>query len=165
VRDVLAYSKVAKQEIKLEQVDLDVFVPGLIGQMPELQRSDLTVTIRQPLPVVFGHQAYLSQIFTNLVGNSIKFARPDVPPVVEIAAQIEGRLATITVRDNGIGIDPEHFSRIFEIFGRIYPDKKFEGTGIGLAIVKKAVQRMGGSLGVESTLGNGATFWFTLTIP
>ena len=163
VRDVLAYSKVAKADIALTTVDLDAFVPGLVGQLPELQQSELKVTVRHPLPIVHAHEAYLSQIFTNLVGNSIKFVRPGVPPEVEISAvAAEPGFARIEVRDNGIGIEPDHFSRIFEIFGRVYPDKKYEGTGIGLSIVKKAVQRMGGTIGVESTLGAGATFWFTL---
>ena len=162
VRDVLAYSKVAKEDVQLTRVDLDVFVPWLIGQMPEVQRPEVTVTINGPLPAVLAHEAYLSQIFTNLIGNSLKFARPGVPPRIEIASLIDNGLARLTVTDNGIGIDPAHFNRIFEIFGRVYPDKKYEGTGIGLSIVKKAVHRMGGAIGVDSTLGNGTTFWFTL---
>ena len=165
VRDVLAYSKVAKEDVRLTRVELRVFVPWLMGQMPELQRPDIKLTIAPHLPDVLGHEAYLSQIFTNLAGNAIKFARPGVPPAIEIGATVDNGVARLTVTDNGIGIDPAHFSRIFEIFGRVYPDKKFEGTGIGLSIVKKAVQRMGGTIGVESALGEGTTFWFTLRLP
>lgn len=162
VRDVLAYSKVTKEDVHLTPVDLNTFVPWLMGQMPEVQRPEIKVIISDRLPTVLAHEAYLSQIFTNLAGNAIKFARPGVPPVIEIAASIDNGMARLTVTDNGIGIDPAHFTRIFEIFGRVYPEKKFEGTGIGLSIVKKAAQRMGGTIGVESTVGKGTTFWFTL---
>jgi len=114
--------------------------------------------------MVLAHEAYLSQILTNLIGNAIKFARPGIPPNIRIAASIEKEWARLTVGDNGIGIAPAHFERIFEIFGRVYPDKTYEGTGIGLSIVKKAIQRMGGTIGVDSALGNGTTFWFTLRL-
>jgi signal transduction histidine kinase len=162
VRDVLTYSKVAKEEIELRPVDLDRFVPALVQQMPEHQKPGVTIEVRHPLPTVRGHEAYLSQIFTNLVGNAVKFVAPGVPPHVAIQAQAQGNVVRISIRDNGIGIAPEHFDRIFQIFGRVHADKEFEGTGIGLAIVKKAVQRMGGEIGVESALGGGTTFWFTL---
>ncbi len=164
VRDVLAYSKVAKEDVTLSVVELDNFVPWLVSQMSELQRPDVAIRVNRPLPAVLGHEAYLSQIFTNLIGNAIKFGIPGTSPHIEINAASEGGVARISVRDNGIGIDPQHFNRIFEIFGRVYPDKKFEGTGIGLSIVKKAVQRMGGTIGVDSALGKGTTFWFTLRL-
>lgn len=163
VRDVLAYSKVAKEEIDVQPVDLDSFVPSLVQQMPESNVPGVAIGVRQPLPRVIAHEAYLSQIFTNLVTNAVKFVGPGIQAQVEIAgvALPDGRVR-ITVRDNGIGIDPGDFERIFQIFGRVHPDTAFEGTGIGLAIVKKAVQRMGGEIGVESEIGRGTTFWFTL---
>jgi signal transduction histidine kinase len=162
VRDVLAYSKVAKQEIDLSAVDLDVFLPGLALTLTESAQNGLKLELKRPLPVVLGHEAYLSQIFSNLVGNAIKFARPEVPPRVTVRAEARGEFWKITIEDNGIGIDSEHFSRIFEMFGRVHADKAYEGTGIGLAIVKKAVLRMGGEIGVDSTVGSGSRFWFTL---
>lgn len=163
VRDVLAYSKVTKEDVALTCVDLDTFVPALLGQLPESQRPDFTIKILHPLPAVMAHEAYLSQIFSNLVGNALKFARPDVAPEVQISATTEAGRVRVVVKDNGIGIEPEHFGRIFEIFGRVHPDKKYEGTGIGLSIVKKAVQRLGGTVGVDSSPGRGSSFWFTLT--
>lgn len=162
VRDVLAYSKVSKADIGLSQVDLSVFLPPLLATITEAQREGVTLRLGSHWPVVRAHEAYLSQVFTNLVGNALKFVAADRPPQIEISAEQKGAEVTISVRDNGIGIDPSHFERIFEIFGRVYPDKSFEGTGIGLAIVKKAVQRMGGTVSVHSELGQGSTFSFTL---
>jgi PAS domain S-box-containing protein len=162
VRDVLAYSKVSQSEIELVPLDLDAFVLAVASNVPEGHRDDVKMVVRRPLPLVLGHEAYLSQIFTNLLGNAVKFAAPDRAPEITISAEPQGRHVAVSVRDNGIGIAPEHFERIFQIFGRVYPDKKYEGTGIGLAIVKKAVQRMGGTITVESQLGQGSCFTFTL---
>jgi PAS domain S-box-containing protein len=162
VRDVLAYSRVAKEQIALKPVNLGEFLSGLVGQMVEVQTPGVHVEVTGAFPTVWAHEAYLSQVFGNLLGNAIKFMAPGVAPRIEIRAEDEGGMTKVRVCDNGIGIDPAHFSRIFEMFGRVYPDKKFEGTGIGLAIVRKAVYRMGGEVGVESTLGTGTCFWFTL---
>lgn len=165
VRDVLAYSKVAKEKVQLSEVNLAQFLPLLLEQMQELQSSAATVDVTSALPVVLGHEAYLSQIFTNLLANAIKFARKGTPLRISISAAVENNIVKISIADNGIGIAPEHFERIFEIFGRVYPDKMYEGTGIGLSIVKKAIHRLGGSVGVTSQLGEGSTFWFTLRLP
>jgi PAS domain S-box-containing protein len=164
VHDVLAYSKVAKEQVQLTPVSLESFVPSLLEQVQELQSPHIRLNIKAPLPTVLGHEAYLSQIFTNLVSNAVKFARTDVPLSIEISATVGNGMALVRVADNGIGIAPEHFERIFEIFGRVYPDKMYEGTGIGLSIVKKAVHRLGGTVGLESKLGEGSTFWFTLRL-
>jgi len=94
--------------------------------------------------------------------NAIKFVKPGETPSIFIHGESTETLVRVWVEDNGIGIDPMHYKRIFEIFGRVYGDKQFEGTGIGLAIAKKAVERMGGEIGVESQLNQGSRFWFTL---
>jgi signal transduction histidine kinase len=160
VRDVLAYSRVAKEQIETGPVDLDAYVRELVAQLPATGAG--AVTISEPLPRVLAHEAYLSQILTNLLGNAFKFVAPGTPPRVEISATVSEGMARVSVRDNGIGIAPADFDRIFQIFGRVHPVSAFEGTGIGLSIVKKAVQRMGGEIGVESAPGSGSTFWFTL---
>lgn len=162
VRDVLAYSRVSKAEIELVPVELDKFLETLLPTIPELQKPDVVLAVQRPLPRVLAHEAYLSQVLTNLLGNATKFAAPGRPPRIEIAATIEGSTALVHVIDNGIGIAEEHFDRIFQIFGRVYPDKQFEGTGIGLSIVRKAVQRMGGQVAVQSKLGEGSRFTVSL---
>jgi signal transduction histidine kinase len=164
VRDVLAYSRVAKEHIETKPVDLDRFVRELVSQSTGIEVGQGVVEVRGTLPPVLAHEAYLSQILTNLVGNAFKFIAPGVTPRVEISGEEQDGLVKISVRDNGIGIDPADFERIFQIFGRVHHADSYDGTGIGLAIVKKAVQRMGGELGVHSTVGGGSTFWFTLPV-
>src|SRR5687767_5423045 len=102
--------------------------------MPESHVSGVTISIQPPLPRVLAHEAYLSQVFTNLVANAVKFVAPGVSPSVEITAETRDHQVRIAVRDNGIGIDPENFDRIFQIFGRVHAEGAYEGTGIGLAI-------------------------------
>lgn len=165
VRDVLSYSKVAKADIQLLPIDLGRFLAALLPTLPEAQREGAQVNLHSPLPTVLAHEAYLCQVFTNLIGNAVKFSAPGRPPVIDIRAVTRDREVAVSVCDNGIGIAPENFDRIFEIFGRVYPDKQYEGTGIGLAIVKKAVQRMRGQVSVQSTVGVGTCFSFTLSSP
>lgn len=162
VRDVLAYSRVAKEQIVTKRVDLDRYVRDLVAQLPADSARIGVVEVVGSLPPVLAHEAYLSQILTNLIGNAFKFVNPDVVPHIEVWAETTDGVVKISVRDNGIGIAPADFGRIFEIFGRVHPSTDYEGTGIGLSIVKKAVQRMGGELGVVSAPGAGSTFWFTL---
>ena len=106
--------------------------------------------------------AQLAQVFTNLVGNALKYRRPEVPPEVGISAERAGRFWRFAVADNGIGIEAEYFDRIFVIFQRLHTRDEYEGTGIGLAVVRKIVDRHGGRIQVESTPGEGSTFFFTL---
>lgn len=162
VRDVLAYSRVAKEQIELKPVDLDRFVRELVSQSPGSVRAPAAIEVRGALPPVLAHQAYLSQIFSNLLDNAFKFVAPGRAPRIEISGEETDGMVKISVRDNGIGIERADFARIFQIFGRVHPSDRYEGTGIGLAIVSKAVHRMGGELGVESEVGEGSVFWFTL---
>jgi PAS domain S-box-containing protein len=162
IQDVLAYSKVAKGSVSLNEVSLEGIIRDAIRSYPQLQLPQVTIAIRHPLPKVWGHEAYLTQIFSNLLGNAIKFVPPAVAPIVRVWAETEGELVRVWIEDNGIGIDPRHHADIFQIFGRVYSEKDYEGTGIGLSIVKKAAERMGGSVGVLSELGKGSRFWVTL---
>jgi PAS domain S-box-containing protein len=162
IQDVLAYSKVTKGEIELHEIDLEGLLDSVIENYSELQPAAASISIVRPLPRVIGHEAYLTQIVSNLLGNAVKFVAPGVVPEVRIRAETEGEMARFWFEDNGVGIEPRHHAEIFRIFGRVYAEKKYKGTGIGLAIVKKAAERMGGAVGVESELGKGSRFWLTL---
>jgi signal transduction histidine kinase len=118
--------------------------------------------VEQPLPLVIGHEGYLSQCIANILGNAVKFVAPGVQARVRVWAETLDDRVRINFEDNGIGIAAEHRDQIFQLFGRINAAEAFAGTGIGLAIVKKASERMGGSVGVESELGRGSRFWITL---
>ncbi|MGZ8920650.1 MAG: PAS domain S-box protein [Limisphaerales bacterium] len=162
IQDVLAYSKVAKGDIALHPVDLEHLLDDIVTSHPEFQEPRARLVVDRPLPMIRGHEAYLTQCVTNLLGNAVKFVPEGKTPTIRIRAEDLGQKVRISFEDNGIGIDPEHFPRIFEIFGQVHADKKFGGTGIGLAIVRKAVHRMNGDVGVESQPGNGSRFWILL---
>ena len=114
------------------------------------------------LPAVMGDETQLVQLFQNLIGNAIKFRRPDVPPAVHVGVADDGGYREVTVRDNGIGIDPRYVDRIFMIFQRLHRSEEYPGTGIGLAVCKKIVERHGGTIRVTSEPGQGSAFHFTL---
>jgi signal transduction histidine kinase len=162
IQDVLAYSRVAKDEIKLSPVDLAGLLEDIIAANPEFQTSRSRITVEQPLHRVLGHEAYLTQCVSNLLANAVKFVPAGVVPEIRIRSErLDGKVR-VWFEDNGIGIDPAHHERIFQIFGQVYPEEKYGGTGIGLAIVRKAVQRMSGAVGVESRVDKGSRFWLIL---
>lgn len=163
IKDVLAYSKVAKEEIELSPVDLEGLIEDILATNPEFQPVEARIVIERPLHRVLGHEAYLTQCVTNLLGNAVKFVPEGVMPAILIRSErLDGKVR-VWFEDNGIGIDPAHHERIFQIFGQVYPEERYSGTGIGLAIVRKAVQRMNGEVGVESQLDKGSRFWLILS--
>ena len=163
IQDVLAYSRVAKGDISLRTVNVETVVGDVMQNYPALQPDRARITVVSPIPPVLGHEAYLTQIFSNLLGNAVKFVESGQKPEITIRGTEEANhMVRISVQDKGIGIAPEHQNQIFQIFGRVYSEKKYEGTGIGLAIAKKAAERMGGSVGVHSQLGLGSEFFVLL---
>ena len=161
-RDVLTYSQVARGEIPLTTISLEQLVADTIEQYKPAALPADTITVEYPLPPVRGHEALLAQAVSNLLANAFKFVAEGVTPRIRIRAERTGADVRLWVEDNGIGIRPEHQAKIWGMFERVHPREKYEGTGIGLAIVRKAVERMGGSIGVESTGENGSRFWIQI---
>lgn len=162
-QDVLRYSRITRDEIRLEPVNLDLLVTEVIQQYPEFREPRGLIHIRLPLGVVLGQRSGLTQCISNLVGNALKFVPPDRAPHISIYSEERDGKLRLVVEDNGIGIESRHYQRIFGMFERVHAEGQFEGTGIGLAIVRKAVERMGGGVGLESELGRGSRFWIELT--
>ena len=162
INGLLAYSRVDRGEAPQEPVDASAALNEALDYLrPKLVEAGAEV-ISDPLPGVLGDRMQLVQLFQNLVGNAIKY-RGERAPRIHIGAEREGERWRIAIRDNGIGIDAAHHERIFEIFQRLHTRGEYPGTGIGLAICKKIVERHGGRLWVESVKDQGSTFCFTLT--
>ncbi len=162
IKDLLEYSRLdAKKEI-FRSVNCSVVLEeALCNLRPDIKESSAEITY-DTLPAVKGDASQLISLFQNLIGNAIKFRR-EKSPKVHIAAQQEGDGWIFSVRDNGIGIDPQYFQQIFVVFQRLHAAEEYEGTGIGLAICKKIVERHGGRIWVESERGKGSTFYFTIS--
>lgn len=162
VSNLLAYSRVSTAQFALQPVDTAQLLGEALGRLEALiQQAGANVTHGE-LPVVLGDGGQLTQLFQNLVGNAVKFARKDVTPEVHISAQREGDAWHFQVADNGIGIESQYFERLFVLFQRLHRQDQYPGTGVGLAISKKVVEGHGGQLWVESEPERGSVFHFTL---
>lgn len=162
IQDLLAYSRISAKELQLKVVDCNEIVEEARANL----RSSITATgakiVLEKLPLVKGDSTQLMQLFQNLIGNAIKFRRPDVNPEIEVSAKAKEGEWVIAVRDNGIGIPPDKSDRIFDVFHRLHSSEEYPGNGIGLTTCQKIVQRHGGQIWVESQLGEGTSFFFTI---
>ncbi|MBN1310366.1 MAG: substrate-binding domain-containing protein [Anaerolineae bacterium] len=161
INDLLTYSRVATHNRPNEATDCDLLLTQALSNLEVAIKENNALISHDPLPTVLTDGTQLMGVFQNLIGNAIKF-HADRQPQIHISAQQAGDEWLFSVRDNGIGIAPEHTEQIFAIFNRLHPRDKYPGTGIGLAICKKVVERHGGRIWVESQPGEGATFFFTL---
>jgi light-regulated signal transduction histidine kinase (bacteriophytochrome) len=162
IQDLLTYSRVGTKGRDLRHTSSeDSLEQALVNLRGSIESSGALVT-HDPLPAVMADEMQLTQLFQNLVGNAIKYQKSGAPRVHISAAMNGDRKWTFAVKDNGLGIDPQYFERIFGMFQRLHKREEFAGTGIGLAICKKIVERHGGSISVESKLGHGSTFRFAL---
>jgi signal transduction histidine kinase len=163
IQDLLNYGRLNTASLALGDVNLEeVFAQVLALLEKEIGEKRATVQKEGALPHVRGHQVVLQVMLTNLISNALKFVAPGVPPKVLIRSEDKGERARLWIEDNGIGIAPENRERIFGVFQRLHTSQSYPGTGIGLAIVSKGVERMRGRAGVESEPGKGSRFWIEL---
>ncbi len=161
INDLLLYSRVQTKGQEFEDVDCSVAVDCAVANLTlAIQESDAQIYCDR-LPIIKGDSSQLIQLFQNLIGNAIKF-RTDQSPQIRIAAKDTGNTWTLSVSDNGLGFDMKYASRIFIIFQRLHTKEMYAGSGIGLSVCKKIVERHGGRMWVESTPGKGSSFQFTL---
>jgi signal transduction histidine kinase len=182
IRDVLTYNRTVLRHAALHPVDLHALVVGILDTYPNLSREKADITIRGRLPSVIGNEALLTQCFSNILDNAVKFVAPGVRPHILIwsepsperaaplpamtrgeeinAHSTAAPLTRIWIEDNGIGIPKNAQPRLFRMFQRLTEDDR--GTGVGLAIVHKVIEQMGGAVGAESEPGKGSRFWFDL---
>jgi hypothetical protein len=161
INDLLSYSRVSSRAQPFKPVDCNAVLNNALANLKfAIEESGVVVT-HDTLPEVMADATQLSQLFQNLIGNAIKF-KSEQPPQIHIGVERTGQEWRFAVRDNGIGIEPQYGDRIFIIFQRLHTRDKYPGTGIGLAICKKIVERHGGNIWIESQPQHGATFFFTI---
>jgi len=161
IEDLLAYSRVGTRGKEFQEVDSGASLARALANLRTAQESSGAVITHDAMPRVIADGAQLAQVFQNLIGNAIKF-RGEATPKIHVGAQVTDSVWVFTVKDNGIGLDTQYADRIFMMFQRLHNKAEYPGTGIGLAIVKKIVERHGGRIWVESEPGKGATFGFTI---
>ena len=163
INDLLAYSRLGTRAKGFAPADCTAVLDQALANLKAAIEESGAVVTHDPLPTVTADNSQLVQLFQNLIGNAIKF-RVEEPPRIHVSAEQKGNEWVFSVRDNGIGIDPQYAERIFVIFQRLHTREEYPGTGIGLAICKKIVERRGGRIWVESQPGRGSTFYFTIPI-
>jgi light-regulated signal transduction histidine kinase (bacteriophytochrome) len=164
IQDLLSFSRVGKRGLELVDTSSDrALRQALVNLRGAIEESSALVTL-DPLPQVMADEAQLVQLFQNLVGNAIKYHAPGIPHIHVSAVKNGASQWIFSVQDDGLGIDPQYFERIFGMFQRLHKRDEFEGTGMGLAICKKIVERHGGAISVDSKPGIGSTFSFTLAV-
>jgi PAS domain S-box-containing protein len=161
IRDLLAYSRVSSRGQAFEPTDCNAALERALVNLETAIRESGAVVTHDALPTVKADATQITQLFQNLIGNGIKF-HGDRKPEIHVGVQPLGSGWRFSVRDNGIGIDPQYYDRIFIIFQRLHTRAEYPGTGIGLAICKRIVERHGGVISVESEVGKGTTFYFTI---
>lgn len=163
IGDLMAYSRIAQVDVTLERVDLSAATQRALHDVQaEIVRRKAVVRVPARLPAVEGERTIIEQAIFNLLSNAVKFAQPGAKPEVDVWAEEHGDRVRLKVRDRGIGIAPQYQQQIFRVFERLQVSRDYPGTGVGLAIVAKGMERIGGRYGVESEPGRGSTFWIEL---
>jgi PAS domain S-box-containing protein len=165
ITDLLNYSRLRQVEIELQPVDLSQVLTEVLNRLEaEIQERQAQIQVESPLPIVQANRLILIQVVTNLLSNATKFVAEGVQPQVRVWAERRDRHTRLWIEDNGIGIAVENHQHIFSPFTRLHSREEYAGTGIGLAIVRKGMERMNGQVGIESQPGQGSRFWLELPI-
>ncbi|MDN3657001.1 PAS domain S-box protein [Ferruginibacter paludis] len=162
ILDLLEISRVGRSEDSLELLDLNLLVAEILQLLQKQVDENKAVVEVGELPVLYAYRSPIMQVFQNLLGNSVKYIKKGIVPQIKISAEETPGYWQFSIADNGIGIEPEYFGKIFIIFQRLHNQNEFSGTGIGLAISKKIIENLGGRIWLESVPGKGTTFYFTI---
>jgi light-regulated signal transduction histidine kinase (bacteriophytochrome) len=163
ITDLLAYSRLSRAELRFERVDLGTVVKTVLRDLEtQIAESGAQLDIAYPLPAVWANATILVQVIANLVSNAIKFVDKGVVPHIRIGAARDGMAVRMTIADNGIGIAPEHREHVFGVFERLHGHERYPGTGIGLAIVKKGLERIEGTVRIVGGEQGGSIFELTM---
>ena len=161
IDDLLSFSRIGKKEIRLGTVDMTNLAHRVIDEISLNTKHKAEIHVH-PLPLVLADASLISYALTNLLGNAVKYSAKKEHPYIEIKAFSEREYIVFSISDNGVGFDMRYQNKLFQVFQRLHRDKDFEGTGIGLAIVKRIIDKHKGSIWATGETGNGATFYFTL---
>jgi PAS domain S-box-containing protein len=160
ITDALSYSKALKEELVVEPTNAEELLQSIVNSYPALQKPSAEISISRGIPLVLANEAALTQCFSNILDNAVKFVQANQTPRVRIWAEHREEMVRIWFEDNGIGIPQHAMGRLFQMFQRV--NNSYEGTGVGLALVRKVAERIGGRVGVESEPGSGSRFWLDL---
>jgi len=162
IDDLLAFSRLGRHELKITALDMGPLVGEVAAELQEATGGRPIDWLLEPLPRVPGDRALMRQVWFNLLANAVKFTRQQERPVIAVGCRQEGDETVFYVKDNGVGFDMKYVGKVFEVFQRLHSDEEFEGTGVGLALVKRIISRHGGRVWAEGKVGGGAGFYFTL---
>ena len=162
IDDILAFSRMGRQQVRKIELDPNELIEEVLVDLEtEIATRKIEIRVDQ-LPLTLADPVLLKQVFANLIGNAVKFTRKEVSPLVKISCTSDNEKKLFTVQDNGVGFDMKYSDRLFGVFQRMHLDDEFEGTGVGLAIVQRIIQRHGGEIWFDAQEGAGATFYFSL---
>jgi light-regulated signal transduction histidine kinase (bacteriophytochrome) len=161
IDDLLTLSRIGKKEMRLSKVNMTNLTHRIIEELTQLNNHKAKILVN-PLPLVMADAALIGHALTNLLSNAIKYSAKTKDPHIEVTAHLENEEAVFSITDNGAGFDMRYQKKLFHVFQRLHKDKEFEGTGIGLAITKRIIDKHNGKIWAVSELGKGATFYFTL---
>ncbi|AFL85159.1 PAS domain S-box [Belliella baltica DSM 15883] len=162
ILDLLEFSRVGRTKESKKSVDLNEIVQNVMKMQKQAIEESNTKIYFKSLPQVNSYHLEMEQVFQNIIGNAIKYRKADLDPIIEIKAESLSNFWKISIKDNGIGIDKEYFEKVFVLFQRLHSKEEYSGTGIGLAIVKKIINSLGGEIWLESEIGVGSTFYITI---